>query len=99
MISVIRNFAIEASQWLSSKESSCWRHSSNPWVGTISFLEKEMAAHSSFIAWSIPWSEEPRELQSMGSQKSQAGFLAIKQQQQSTKPVEVIEFQLSYFKS
>ena len=31
--------------------------------------EKEMAAHSSTIAWKIPWSEEPGRLQSMGSQK------------------------------
>ena len=34
-------------------------------------LGKEMAAHSSTLAWEIPWTEEPGELQSMGSQKSQ----------------------------
>ena len=33
-------------------------------------LEKEMAAHSSILAWEIPWTEEPGG-QSMGSQKSQ----------------------------
>ena len=32
-------------------------------------LEKEMAAHSSFSAWEIPWTEEPGRLQSMGSQR------------------------------
>ena len=32
-------------------------------------LEKEMAIHSSTIAWKIPWTEEPRRLQSMGSQR------------------------------
>ena len=32
-------------------------------------LEKEMATHSSILAWRIPWTEEPGELQSMGSQK------------------------------
>ena len=32
-------------------------------------LEKEMAIHSSTIAWKIPWTEEPGRLQSMGSQK------------------------------
>ena len=32
-------------------------------------LEKEMAIHSSTIAWKIPWAEEPRRLQSMGSQR------------------------------
>ena len=29
-------------------------------------LEKEMATHSSTLAWRIPWTEEPGELQSMG---------------------------------
>ena len=32
-------------------------------------LEKEMAIHSSTIAWKIPWTEEPGKLQSMGSQR------------------------------
>ena len=31
-------------------------------------LEKEMAIHSSTLAWKIPWTEEPERLQSMGSQ-------------------------------
>ena len=30
-------------------------------------LEKEMAAHSSILAWEIPWTEEPGRLQSMES--------------------------------
>ena len=32
-------------------------------------LEKEMAIHSSIVAWRIPWMEEPGGLQSMGSQR------------------------------
>ena len=32
-------------------------------------LEKEMAAHSSILAWKIPWIEEPGRLPSMGSQR------------------------------
>ena len=32
-------------------------------------LEKEMAAHSSILAWEIQWTEEPGELQSTGSQR------------------------------
>ena len=32
-------------------------------------LEKEMATHSSTLAWKIPWMEEPDGLQSMGSQR------------------------------
>ena len=33
-------------------------------------LEKEMAIHSSILAWKIPWTEEPGRLQSMGLQES-----------------------------
>ena len=32
-------------------------------------LEKEMATHSSVLAWRVPWTEEPSGLQSMGSQR------------------------------
>ena len=32
-------------------------------------LEKEMATHSSTLAWKIPWMEEPSGIQSMGLQK------------------------------
>ena len=32
-------------------------------------LEKEMATHSSILAWKIPWTEEPGELQFTGSQR------------------------------
>ena len=32
-------------------------------------LEKEMAAHSSILAWKIPWTEGPGGLLSMGSQR------------------------------
>ena len=34
-------------------------------------LEKEMATHSSILAWKIPWTEEPGGLQSMGFQESE----------------------------
>ena len=37
-------------------------------VGREYPLEKEMATHSSILAWKIPWTEEPGGLQSMGSQ-------------------------------
>ena len=33
-------------------------------------LEKEMATHSSILAWRIPWTEEPDELPSKGSQRA-----------------------------
>ena len=32
-------------------------------------LEKEMATHSSTLAWKIPWTEEPGRLQSLGLQR------------------------------
>ena len=32
-------------------------------------LEKEMATHSSTLAWKIPWTEEPGRIQSTGSQR------------------------------
>ena len=32
-------------------------------------LEKEMAIHSSTIAWKVPWTEEPGRVKSMGSQR------------------------------
>ena len=36
-------------------------------LGGEDSLEKEMAIHSSTLAWKIPWIEEPGRLQSMGS--------------------------------
>ena len=35
-------------------------------------LEKEMATHSSVLAWRIPWTEELGELQSIGSDMTEA---------------------------
>ena len=39
-------------------------------------LEKEMAAHSSILAWEIPWTEEPVRLQSVGSEESDMTWLS-----------------------
>ena len=42
------------------------------WVLSLGWedpLEKEMAPHSSTLAWKIPWMEEPGRLQSMGLQR------------------------------
>ena len=46
-------------------------------------LEKEMANHSSILAWEILWTEEPGGLQCMGSQRA-GHHLVTKQQQQVT---------------
>ena len=40
-----------------------------PFLGQEDLLEKGMATHSSIFAWQIPWTEEPGQLQSMGSQR------------------------------
>ena len=50
-------------------------------------LEKEMAIHSSILAWEIPWTEEPGRLWSMVSQRVRHG-LATKQQQMYVIPNE-----------
>ena len=41
-----------------------------PSLGQEDPLEKEMATHSSILAWIIPWTEEPGRLQSMGLQRA-----------------------------
>ena len=38
-------------------------------LGREDLLEKEMATHSSILAWKIPWMVEPGRLQSMGLQR------------------------------
>ena len=45
-----------------------------PSLGGEDPLEKEMATHSSTLAWETPWTEEPGGLQPMGWQKIQTGF-------------------------
>ena len=40
-----------------------------PSLGQEDPLEKEMATHSSTLAWKIPWTEQPGRLQPMGSQR------------------------------
>ena len=55
--SVVRNLPANAGD---IAQSLGWEYS----------LEKEMAVHSSILAWEIPWTEEAGELKSMGCQKS-----------------------------
>ena len=67
----------------SGKESACqcrrpgWVQS----LGQEEPLEKEMATHSSILAWEIPWTEEPDWLQFVGSQR--AGNNSTTKQQQN----------------
>ena len=57
--SVVRNLPARHETWARS-------------LGWEDALAKEMATHSSVLAWEILWTEEPGGPQSMGSQKSQA---------------------------
>ena len=61
--------------WLSGKESTC-----NASLSQEDPLEKEMATHSSILAWRIPWTEELGGLQSTGP-KRVGHDLVTKQQQ------------------
>ena len=51
------------------------KHLPTMWETRVQFLrwedllEKNMATHSSILTWRIPWTEEPEELPSMGSQR------------------------------
>ena len=51
------------------KESACMLETQVQSLGWEYPLEKEMATHSSILAWKIPWMEEPGRLQSMGLQR------------------------------
>ena len=42
-------------------------------LGQEDTLEKGMSTHGSILAWRIPWTEVPRRLQSMGSQRVEHG--------------------------
>ena len=55
-----------------AQKVKCLPKMGETWVqflGWEDLLEKEMATHSSILAWKIPWMEEPGRLQSMGSQR------------------------------
>ena len=55
--------------WLTDKESACQCRRLLCSLGEEGPLEKEMATHSSIVAWEIPWTEESGGLQSMELQE------------------------------
>ena len=55
MVQTVKNLPVLQATWVQS-------------LGQKDSLEKGMATHSSILAWRNPWTEEPGELQSMGSQ-------------------------------
>ena len=59
------------------KESAC---NAETWVRSLGWedpLEEGMATHSSFLAWRIPWIEEPGGLQSVGMQSTTSSCLVV----------------------
>ena len=56
-------------RWHGAKKSACQCQMQIRALGQEDPLEKELATHSSILARKIPWTEEPRGLQSMGSKQ------------------------------
>ena len=59
------------------KTSSAMQETQTWSLGWEEPLEEEMAAHSSILAWRIPWTEEPHELESMGSQRVRCNWVCV----------------------
>ena len=53
-------------RWLCGKESASQAGEKCPIPGLGRFHGEGMATHSSFLAWEMPWTEDPHRLQSMG---------------------------------
>ena len=70
--------------WLSGKEFACqYRDPVQP-LGREDLLEKEMATHSSILAWEIPWTEDPGRLGYSPWDLKQSDTTYQLKQQQST---------------
>ena len=67
------------------KVSACNAGDPGSILGSGRSLEKEVATHSSILAWRIPWTEEPGGLQSIGSQRVRQDLVTKQQQQTTTK--------------
>ena len=58
--------------WMGKEPDCQWQATQETWVQSLGWedpLEEKMATHSSMLAWRIPWTEEPGELQLIGSQR------------------------------
>ena len=77
---IILSFLRGLPRWLSVKESPAKQERYIGFLGQEDPLEKEMATHSSILAWEIPWSEEPDGLQSIRPQRVEYDLM-FKQQQ------------------
>ena len=61
-------------------------------------LEKELATHSSILAWEVPWTEEPSGLQSMASQRVRHDSVIKQQPGSTTMPFFIVQFHLIIMK-
>ena len=68
------------------KESACNVGDLVSILGWADPLEKGKAAHSSILAWRIPWTEEPGRLQSMGSQRVGHDWVTFTSSRESSQP-------------
>ena len=68
--------------WLSGKRICLSMQEMRVWsLGGKDPLKREIATHSSILAWRISWTEEPGELQPMGSQRVRRSWVTKQQQQ------------------
>ena len=61
--------SIRSLGWEDTLEESMETHSSIRSLGWEGTLEESMETHSSILAWTMPWTEEPGGLQSIGLQR------------------------------
>ena len=78
---------------IKSRISTRWVHISKS--GLIQLLEKEIATHSSILAWEIPWTEGPGGLWSMGFQRVRRD-LAIKSEKEMTTQSSVLAWRIPW---
>ena len=67
---IFSRYKIRLPRWLSGKNLLAVQEMQVQFLGWEDPMEKEMAIHSSILAWEIPWTEKPGRLQSMGLQES-----------------------------
>ena len=79
-VSVVLNMGL--SRWLMVKNLSAKQETWVPSLGQEDPLEKEMAIHSSILAWKMPGAEETCRLQSLGSQRVRHDLVTKQQQLQ-----------------
>ena len=69
----------ELPRWYSVKESACQAGNEGSSLGREDPLEEEMAIHSSFFVWEIPWTEKSGGLAKNGVAKNLTGIIDLAQ--------------------